>query len=97
MLSPFEKSGDAAWISVSSDKKKAFLGYYHTLVQVNQRGIRLPLAGLCPDTKYRVKNDFYDREHYGDELMNAGLLIDRRILQKLGGDFTSLLFEIHAV
>lgn len=100
LLSPFEEHGDAAWMSVSEDKKTAYFGYYHTLVRVNHGGIRIKLDGLCPQTKYHVRcvtpEISYEREHFGDELMYAGLLIDRRHLQHLGGDFTSLLFEITA-
>lgn len=98
LLSPFDGHGDAAWMSVSEDKKTAYMGYYHTLVRVNHGGIRVKLDGLCPDTKYHVTSVTpgvaYDREHYGDELMNAGLLIDRRYLQQLCGDFSSILYEI---
>ncbi len=94
LLSPFEGFGDAAWMSVSPDKSTAYVGYYHTLVRVNQRSLRLRLAGLCPNKKYRVTSCYYDREHFGDELMNAGLIINRKVLDKLGGDFTSLLFEL---
>lgn len=97
LVSPFESHGDAAWISVSPDRQKAFAGYYHKLVRVNHMGVRLRLAGLCPDTKYQVTSKHYDRHHYGDELMNVGLVIDRRILNELGGDFTSILFEIQAL
>lgn len=97
LLSPFEQHGDAAWMSVAPDKKTAYLGYYHCMVRVNHKGILVKLDGLCPDTKYLVKGEFYEREHYGDELMNTGLLIDRKILQHLGGDFTSLLFELKAI
>ena len=96
LLSPFVGGGHTAWISVAPDQKTAYAGYYQTLTEVNQRGFRLRLAGLCPAQKYRVRAPYYDREHFGDELMNAGLLIDRRILQHLGGDFASILFEIKA-
>ena len=34
---------------------------------------------------------------YGNELMNAGIPVERKLLDKLGGDFTSLLFVIKAV
>ena len=96
LLSPFAEGGHTAWISVAPEQKTAYASYYQTLGEVYQRGFRLRLAGLCPAQKYRVRAPYYDREHFGDELMNAGLLIDRRILQHLGGDFTSLLFEIKA-
>ena len=96
LLSPFEGDGQTAWISVAPDQKTAYAGYYQALTEVNQRGLRLRLAGLCPAQKYRVRAPYYDRQHYGDELMNAGLVIDRRVLQQLGGDFASLLFEITA-
>ena len=96
LLSPFAGNGSAAWMSVTPDQKTAYAGYYQALGEINQRGFRLRLAGLCPGQKYRVQAPYYDREHYGDELMNAGLLIDRRVLQHLGGDFASLLFEIKA-
>ena len=34
---------------------------------------------------------------YGDELMNIGIVIDRRDFYRLGGDFTSIVYEIEAV
>ncbi|RRD96434.1 alpha-galactosidase [Clostridiales bacterium COT073_COT-073] len=97
LLSPFENHGSAAWISVSEDKSIAYAGYYQTLERVNHGSIRLYLAGLCPKKQYHVTSYSYDHIHYGDELMNAGLVIDRRILSRLGGDFTSLLFEIKEI
>ena len=97
LLSPFEGNGDAAWISVSEDKTIAYAGYYRALERINYASVVLPLDGLCPDKSYRVSSLLYDRVHFGDELMNAGLVINARIFSVLGGDFSSLLFEIKEV
>lgn len=36
-------------------------------------------------------------EHYGDELMNAGVVLDRMLLVMAGGDFASLLITVDEV
>jgi len=36
-------------------------------------------------------------EAYGDELMNIGVVINRKDLKRLGGDFASVLFDIKRI
>ncbi|MEL3905771.1 MAG: alpha-galactosidase [Treponema sp.] len=96
LVSPFD-TGNTGWISVAADKKTAYAAYYQRLHRTNYPGIRFKLAGLDPAVRYRVRAEQYDREHFGDELMYAGLLIARETLLAEGGDFSSVLFEITAV
>lgn len=71
LKSPFE-GNETVWMVVSDDKKTALVGWYRVLNVVNAPYTRIPLEGLLPDVIYEnVKNG---TEHYGDELMNLGLL-----------------------
>ena len=78
LLSPFENN-DAAWITVSGDRKEAIAACYRTLVRPNAPFTRLKLCGLDPDRMYAVKRTGkgYAAEEigvfYGDELMKIGL------------------------
>ena len=97
LQSPFENN-DAAWMVVSEDKKEALIGFYRTLNKVNERFGRLMIRGLDPDTCYQVNGD---RCFYGDELMNAGLILGDDSDCKIGGsgpstDFFSELFILKA-
>ena len=71
--------------------------YFQRLNTVNGGFLRILLTGLSEDTFYEVQ--YLDRtlQLYGNELMNAGIPVERKLLDKLGGDFTSLLFVIKAV
>ena len=72
--SPFE-GNVTAWMSVSGDRKTAVVGWYRTLNGINMGYTRVKLRGLEPDSVYRVSADGVLRgEHYGDELMNVGLV-----------------------
>lgn len=96
LKSPFE-GNDMAWMSVSEDKKKAIAAYYQNQNTVNLGGLRLKLDGLCEDTLYEVEFAGKKIQHYGDELMYVGVVIDRELLTQKGGDYASILFFIQAV
>lgn len=71
LKSPFE-GNETVWMVVSEDKKTALVGWYRVLNTVNASYTRVLLRGLNPDTLYEnVENG---TEHFGDELMNLGLL-----------------------
>lgn len=71
LKSPFE-GNETVWMVVSDDKKTALVGWYRVLNTVNAPYTRVLLRGLDADTLYEnVKNG---TEHFGDELMNLGLL-----------------------
>ena len=90
LLSPF-KGNETAWIVVSPDKNQAVAAFYQKLNKINASWLRFRLEGLDKDTLYEVKcNDTVYRA-YGDELMYAGIPVDRELLNKEGGDFASLL------
>ncbi len=90
---PF-KCGDGAWMVVSDDKTKAIAAYYMGLNTANKGVLRYKLEGLDPDMRYKVtvlgESEFYR----GDQLMNAGLVINRNKYFKHAGDFVSLIFNI---
>ena len=72
LKSPFEGT-DAAWMVVSPDQKTALAAYFRMVQPVNAGYSRIRLQGLHPQYLYRIS----DREYscYGDELMNAGLIL----------------------
>jgi alpha-galactosidase len=90
--SPFE-GNVCAWMVVSEDRSEALIGYYQILNEVNVAGIRLHLCGLSEDSIYIIESR-PERGCYGDELMNAGLVIDRSELCQGGADFSSVLFYL---
>lgn len=71
LKSPFE-GNETVWMSVSEDKKTAIVGWYRVLNGVNMPYTRVKLEGLDPDLLY--ENIQAHTEHYGDELMNLGLI-----------------------
>lgn len=96
LKSPFE-GNDAAWIVVSENRKEAIAFYYQRLNKVNASWLRCRLTGLAEEKKYSVTAFGSTSEHYGDELMNVGVIINRNKLEELGGDFASILFDIREV
>lgn len=70
LQSPFEHN-ISAWMVVSEDKKTAIVGYYKILNDVNCEYRRLLLKGLDPNMAYQTESG---ETHYGDELMNLGLI-----------------------
>lgn len=71
LKSPFE-GNETAWMAVSEDKKRAVVGWYRVLNGANAAFSRVRLEGLNPDGLYR--NERSGMLHYGDELMNLGLI-----------------------
>ncbi|MBS5324058.1 MAG: alpha-galactosidase [Lachnospiraceae bacterium] len=93
LLSPF-KGNETAWMVVSQDKKQAIAAFYQRLNKVNASWLRFRLEGLDKDMLYEIKCEEKVYQAYGDELMYAGIPIDRERLNKNGGDFASLLFVL---
>lgn len=71
LKSPFE-GNETVWMSVSEDQKTAIVGWYRVLNPVNGKFTRVRLEGLRPDYEYRDMTT--GLLHYGDELMNCGLI-----------------------
>ncbi len=106
-----ESGNEMAWAVVSPDRKTALAAFYQRLNKVNASWLRLKLDGLNPDILYRITwndaagveageetaVDMKSYEAYGDELMHAGIPIDRILLNRKGGDFASVLYEVEAV
>ena len=95
---PFE-GNLTAWMVVSEDKKDAIVGWYRTLNMANAPFSRLRLKGLSPDFSYTL--DGSRASHYGDELMQIGLLTSDTALDEFqrpqkGGDFDARLFILHS-
>lgn len=100
LKSPFD-GNDTAWMVVSKKRDKALLGVYQRLNKVNASWLRVRCRGLLPDQCYHVSCYLKDgqTELYrarGDELMYAGLLIEREKWNLMGGDFASLIYTIEA-
>ena len=105
LKSPFA-SNEAAWMTVSPDRQEAILADFRVLQEVNVGYRRLKLAGLDPDTLYRVTPlgsgavpSGKVREIFGDELMYAGLVTsDGSCGENFTdeGDFISRLYLIQA-
>lgn len=83
LKSPFD-GNETVWMTVSSDKKTALVGYYRVLNGVNVPYSRVLLQGLDADMLYR--NLLTGTEHYGDELMNAGLITSDVTSGEVAGD-----------
>lgn len=104
LVNPFE-GNDTAWMVVSKDKKEAVAAYYQRLNKVNASWLRFKLDGLDPDALYEVtyhagRPDTQPevvQTAYGDELMYAGIVIDRMELYRNGGDFASVLYTLKAI
>lgn len=93
LLSPFE-GNETAWITVSNDQTQAIAAFYQTLNTVNASWLRFKLAGLNADICYEVMHGDTTYNAYGDELMNIGMVINRKWLNQAGGDFSSIIFRI---
>ena len=100
LRSPFCHN-EAGWITVSSDRKEALAGFYQRLNKVNASLLRFRLAGLDPDQLYQIRFDICGEQRvwtsFGDALMHAGIPVSREDLDRLGGDFASIVYEITAV
>lgn len=100
LLSPF-RGNETGWMVVSADRKTAIVGYYRELTQVNAGYPRLKLQGLAADQQYMI-NERRQDSHYGDELMQVGLLLNdatsgdyRSKVPR--GDFLARLFILEAL
>lgn len=100
LQSPFA-GNEAAWMTVSPDRNTALVGVYRVLQEVNAGFRRVRLAGLDPDRLYRVTApDGTARCHYGDELMQAGLVTSDGSCGENPtgeGDFLARLYRLEAV
>lgn len=86
LKSPFE-GNIAAWMVVSSDKKQAIVAYFKVLAETTSPFRRLKLLGLEEGTRYHevdleaqgmdtsMQKGVQPGYFYGDELMNAGLVV----------------------
>jgi alpha-galactosidase len=98
LKSPFE-GNETVWMVVSEDRKTALVGWYRVLNTINYSYTRVQLQGLNPDLLYEnVENG---TEHYGDELMNLGLLTTDSTAGELLGaepccDFDSRIYILKA-
>jgi alpha-galactosidase len=100
LISPFDKDANiTAWMVVSEDKKIALVGRYKMLNKPNAGYERLKLVGLDNDKKYTINS--VESKHYGDELMNIGLIINDEFtgynedFSKLcSGDFSSEIYVL---
>ncbi len=70
LRSPFE-SNFLSWMVVSPDRRTALVGWYKILNEVNGPYRRVRLQGLDPALCYQIDGG---AGHFGDELMNVGLL-----------------------
>ena len=99
LQSPFTHNS-SAWMVVSQDKKRAIVGWYRTLNGINLPYTRIRLQGLDPDMEYQIQGD--PASHYGDELMNLGLITTDTSSgqaegeEKMCQDFESRLYILSA-
>lgn len=96
LRSPFECS-ETAWIVVDDAKTHALAGFYQSHNKVNLPCVHLKLEGLDADALYEVTMEGNVQQHYGSELMYAGVLISRHMLNQKGGDYASVLIEMKRV
>ena len=100
LMSPFENN-ISAWMVVNEDKTEAIVGWYRVLNGINLPYTRLRLKGLSDEMQYTVNGDSV--AHYGNELMNAGLITtdissgQAEGDEKMCQDFESRLYILKAV
>lgn len=100
LKSPFE-GNETVWMVVSPDQETAIVGYYRTLQEVNVGYRRVKLLGLDPDKEYHVSIN--NTIHYGDELMNIGLITsdsscgeNKEKYNGSNGDYLSRIYVLKA-
>ena len=96
LKSPFE-GNETAWMVVAPDKSEAIVGYYRVLQPVNTGFVKLKLQGLEAEARYEVSG--FDYDYFGDELMQAGLILSDsasgvKVEGNDKGDFKSRLFHL---
>ncbi|MGM0924019.1 MAG: alpha-galactosidase [Bacillota bacterium] len=102
LLNPFE-SNEVSWMVVSEDKTEAIVAYYKVLAKPNDKYYRIKLTGLDSDKLYSIEGQ--ETTHYGDELMNAGIVLAEDFTDRASeywqrekiGDFSSKLFILQEV
>jgi len=94
LKSPFE-GNEAAWMVVSAGKEEALVGYYRFLNMANKGMVWLRLVGLEETAQYRINET--ETLFFGDELMNAGLVVRDGDLASGSGDFASAVYYLKAV
>lgn len=101
LSSPFD-GNVTAWMVVDKEQKNALVGYYRILQRVNDAYHRIKLHGLNNDYCYHVT--ILDKDIYGDELMNVGLIVsdsssgeNHEKYDGTNGDFQSRIYELTAV
>ncbi|MCI8579110.1 MAG: alpha-galactosidase [Lachnospiraceae bacterium] len=97
LVSPFE-GNITCWMVVSEDQTQAIVGWYRVLSGVNLPFARVRLQGLNPDFCYQIQET--GALHYGDELMNLGLITSDGLSGQVEGngegygDFMSRLYVL---
>ncbi|WJV30927.1 alpha-galactosidase [Rossellomorea sp. AcN35-11] len=101
LLDPF-KGNDTAWMVVDSEKSESIVAFYRTLAEPNPGLLRIRLQGLKPHALYEIAHT--QERVYGDELMNAGLLLPPFFngtvvteQTKLKGDARSCIWKLREV
>lgn len=100
LKSPFA-GNETVWMCVSEDKKTAIVGWYRILNGVNLPYSRVRLCGLDPKLLYH--NTLSGTDHYGDELMNLGLITSDGMSgqpaneKEASMDFDSRIYVLEAV
>ncbi len=98
LKSPF-KNLESAWMVVSPDQKTALVAYFRPLQEVNVGYRRIKLTGLNPNFNYH--NEYANTNHFGDELMNLGLITtdassSEHNMQFKQGDYLSRIYILKA-
>lgn len=98
LLSPFD-GDETAWMVVSGDRTEAVVGYYRQRQPSNPPYKRLKMTGLDPDMLYAVEGR--EESIYGDELMQAGMVISDSACgvwtpDVPQGDYQSRIFILNA-
>ena len=93
LVSPFETDMNA-WMVVSEDQKQALVGVYTMRASVNGLDGRIRLAGLDENKLYHIN----ERTYYGDELMQAGLVLNEENARnyKIYQDYSSCVIGLSA-
>ncbi|MBZ5201542.1 alpha-galactosidase [Planomicrobium chinense] len=93
---PFAEDGNrTSWLVVSDDQSEALLGYYQVLSTPNPGLSRVFFKGLNPEFEYTIEG--LDATFYGDELMGAGLQLNRYRLNEHPADFSSVVYKVKRV
>ena len=96
LASPFADDGNVtSWMVVSDDQSEAIFGYYQVLAKPNPGYARAFFKGLHPEFEYVI--DGIDDTFYGDELMEAGLQLNRYRQDKHPSDFSSIVYKLTRV